>query len=93
MCANDVAIYEIGVQGVLDERWSEWFGGMILSSDASGQTTLSGPVADQAALHGLLEKVRNLSLPLLSVRRHDPDCPGAEKTTPQRGAGGEEEYS
>ena len=51
---------------------------MTLSSDdASGQTMLSGPVADQAALHGLLTKVRDLGLPLLSVRRGDPERPGA----------------
>ncbi len=78
MCVNDAVIYEIRVKGVLDDRWSEWFDGMTLSSDdASGQTTLSGPVADQAALHGLLTKVRDLGLPLLSVRRRDPERPGA----------------
>lgn len=62
-------VYEIRVQGVLDSRWSEWFDGMIIRTSEKGETTLSGPVADQAALHGLIAKVRDLGLPLLSVRR------------------------
>jgi hypothetical protein len=74
MRAEDAAIYEIRVKGVLDSRWSEWFDGMtLISDDASGEMTLSGPVADQAALHGLLAKVRDLGLPLLSVCRRDPE--------------------
>ncbi len=72
MCVNDAAIYEIRVKGVLDGRWSEWFDDMTVSSDASGETTLTGPVADQAALHGLLTKVRDLGIPLVSVRRQEP---------------------
>ena len=91
MSANDVTIYEIKVKGVLDDRWSEWFDGMTLSSNASDETTLSGPVADQAALHGLLAKVRDLGLPLLSVRRQDPQSPGADRAAPHRGPDGEEE--
>jgi hypothetical protein len=72
MRGKDAAIYEIRVQGILDKHWSEWFEGMTLrSDDASGETTLSGPVADQAALYGLLTKVRDLGLPLLAVRRLD----------------------
>jgi hypothetical protein len=58
---------------VLDPRWSAWFEGLQVSSDERGQTTITGPVADQAALHGLLAKVRDLGLPLLAVRRLDPD--------------------
>jgi hypothetical protein len=65
------AHYEIRVRGVLDSRWSTWFEGLQLASDESGQTVLVGPVADQAALHGLLAKVRDLGLPLISVRRVD----------------------
>jgi hypothetical protein len=92
MCAKDVDIYEIKVNGVLDSRWSEWFGGMTVSSDdASGQTTLSGPVVDQAALHGLLVKVRDLGLPLLSVCRREPEHPGGDPAAPHHGTGGEEE--
>ena len=64
--------YEITVEGILDPRWSAWFDGMQLASDADGRTTLAGPVADQAALHGLLAKVRDLGLPLLAVHRTDP---------------------
>jgi hypothetical protein len=68
------ARYELRVQGVLDDRWSAWFEGLRIASDQHGQTTITGPVADQAALHGLLAKIRDLGLPLLSVRRLDPDC-------------------
>ena len=64
---KDAAIYEIWVKGVLGGRWSEWFDGMTLGSK-SGETTLSGPVVDQTALHGLLTKVCDLGLPLLAVR-------------------------
>jgi hypothetical protein len=66
--------YEIRVRGVLDSRWSDWFDGLELTSDqAGGETRIAGPVADQAALHGLLAKIRDLGLPLLSVRRIDPE--------------------
>jgi hypothetical protein len=67
------ARYELRVQGVLDDRWSAWFEGLRVTSDDQGQTTIVGPVADQAALHGLLAKVRDLGLPLLAVRRLDPE--------------------
>ena len=67
------ARYELRVQGVLDDRWSVWFEGLRIASDQHGQTTIAGPVTDQAALHGLLAKVRDLGLELLSVRRLDPD--------------------
>ena len=58
---------------MLEPRWSAWFEGLQVSSDERGQTTIAGPVADQAALHGLLAKIRDLGLPLLSVRRIDKD--------------------
>jgi hypothetical protein len=64
--------YEIRVKGVLDRGWSAWFDGLEITSDEHGQTTLAGPVADQAALHGLLAKIRDLGLELLKVRRTDP---------------------
>jgi hypothetical protein len=67
------ARYELRVQGVLKPHWSAWFEGLRVTSDQPGQTTIAGPVVDQAALHGLLAKVRDLGLPLLSVRRLDPD--------------------
>lgn len=65
--------YEIRVNGVLDSGWSAWFDGLRVATDEHGQTTIAGPIADQAALHGLLAKVRDLGLELLAVRRTDPD--------------------
>jgi hypothetical protein len=70
---TEPARYELRVQGVLEPRWSAWFEGLQVSSDERGQTTIAGRVADQAALHGLLAKVRDRGLPLLAVRRLDPD--------------------
>jgi hypothetical protein len=67
------AWYEIRVRGELDSRWSAWFEGLQITSDQAGHTTIAGLVADQAALHGLLAKVRDLGLPLLSVRQIDPN--------------------
>jgi hypothetical protein len=64
---------EIRVQGVLDRHWSAWFEGLELRTEPGGVTVLAGPVADQAALHGLLARVRDLGLPLLSVRWIDPE--------------------
>jgi hypothetical protein len=66
-------IYEIRVRGVLGSGWSAWFEDLRVTSDAYGQTVIAGPVADQAALHGLLTKIRDLGLELLSVRRIDLD--------------------
>ena len=59
--------YEIRVEGHLDLSWSVWFDGLTINHDESGETILSGPVADQAALHGLLNRVRDLGLTLISV--------------------------
>jgi hypothetical protein len=67
------ANYEIRVRGVLDSHWSIWFEGLAVTSDEPGQTVITGPVADQAALHGLLAKIRDLGLPLISVHHLDPD--------------------
>jgi hypothetical protein len=64
--------YELRVRGVLDPHWSAWFEGLQVTSD-DRETTIAGPVVDQAALHGLLVKVRDLGLELLLVRRIDPD--------------------
>lgn len=58
---------------MLDSRWAAWFEGLEVTSDDAGQTRIAGPVADQAALHGLLAKIRDLGLPLLSVRHIDSD--------------------
>ena len=64
--------YEIRVEGVLDQQWTVWFEGLAIDSDHS-QTVISGPVADQAALHGLLNRVCDLGLVLVSVRRLEPE--------------------
>ncbi len=61
--------YEIRVEGMLDEHWSAWFDGLQITSERHGETVIAGPVTDQAALHGLLAKVRDLGLPLISVHR------------------------
>lgn len=60
-------IFEIRLKGHLDTRWANWFDGMTITLTDDGDTVLTGPVADQAALHGLLKKVRDLGIPLLSV--------------------------
>jgi hypothetical protein len=63
--------YEIRVNGVLGSDWSAWFDGLQITSDDRRQTTIAGPIADQAALHGLLAKIRDLGLELLEVHRID----------------------
>jgi len=69
--------YEIRLRGRLDARWAEWFDDMTLAAGADGTSVLRGPVADQAALHGLLARLRDLGLPLVSVVQVDrgPDQP------------------
>lgn len=62
-------VYEIHLKGFLPNTWSSWFDGLVIQHDVEGNTTLTGPMVDQAALHGLLERVRDLGLPLLAVRR------------------------
>ena len=64
--------YEIRLKGHLNARWATWFDGMTLTREGDGTTRIHGPVADQAALHGLLRRVRDLGLPLLSVTRLEP---------------------
>ncbi len=61
--------YEISIQGHLDPHWSNWFDGLRITHEPNGTTTLAGPIVDQAALHGVLIKVRDLGLPLIGVRR------------------------
>ena len=65
-------IYQIRLKGHLDYQWTEWFGGLTLTLEDNGETLLTGPVIDQAALHGLLRKVRDLGMPLISVIRVRP---------------------
>jgi len=66
-------VYEIRIKGQLDDRWADWFGGLTITLEEDGNTLLTGPVIDQAALHGLLRKVRDLGMPLISVNRVQPD--------------------
>ena len=77
---SDSSRYEIRLRGRLDPRWAAWFDGMTLTTTDDGTTALRGPVTDQAALHGLLQKVRDLGLPLLSVTPLDPQHPRTATT-------------
>ena len=71
--------YEIRVKGHLDARWAAWFDGLTLTNGSDGTTIIRGPVADQTALHGLLQKVRDLGLPLISVNHVAPGQPPAPR--------------
>jgi hypothetical protein len=64
---DESGLYEIRIKGHLDDQWSDWFGGLTITLEEDGNTLLTGPVVDQAALHGLLKKVRDLGMPLVSV--------------------------
>ncbi|MFC2030094.1 hypothetical protein ACFLWA_05130 [Chloroflexota bacterium] len=68
-------VYHIGVKARLDPKWSDWFDGLAITPQAGDETLLAGPVADQAALHGLLAKIRDLGLPLLFIKRVEDDSP------------------
>jgi hypothetical protein len=68
-----MSVYEIRVKGHLDQHWSSWFEGLTISHDDDGNTVLRGTLVDEAALHGVLIKVRDLALPLLAVSRDDRD--------------------
>jgi len=76
-------IYHIRVEGELDAKWTDWFEGFVMASRENGETLLSGAVADQAALHGVLDKIHGLGLPLLLVVR--ADCPCTSKNCSRRG--------
>jgi hypothetical protein len=65
-------IYEIRIKGHLDRRWADWFEGLTITLEEGGDTLLTGPVIDQAALHGLIKKVRDLGIPLVSVSPVEP---------------------
>lgn len=83
---NIPAVYHITVKGNLDPKWSDWFDGFTITPDPGGsdETVLTGPVPDQTALHGLLAKIRDLGLPLLSVvrveGREEPDNTATHRT-------------
>jgi hypothetical protein len=69
---DEPGLYEIRIKGHLDNWWADWFEGLTITALDNGETLLTGPVVDQAALHGLLRKVRDLAMPLLSVTRVRP---------------------
>jgi hypothetical protein len=73
--ANDLdqpMVYQIRIEGHLGPQWADWFGGLAITLEEDGDTFLTGPVVDQAALHGLLRKVRDLGMPLISAIRVNP---------------------
>lgn len=80
---RDAGRYEIRLKGHLDARWAAWFDGLRLTNESDGTTIISGKVADQAALHGLLQKVRDVGLPLVSVTQVDRDPPAAVAVPPR----------
>lgn len=81
-------VYQIRIEGHLDDQWKDWFGGMIITLEENGDTLLTGPIADQAALFGLLKKVRDLGMPLVSLNRIE-SCPErsreADKSNTRKG--------
>ncbi len=79
---NGPANYEIHVAGHLDDRWASWFDALTLRAEGDGTTVLHGPVVDQAALHGVLQRLRDLGVPLLSVTRDQPRPPAHPTTSP-----------
>jgi hypothetical protein len=75
--------YEIRLKGHLDSRWAAWFDGMGLSNESDGTTVIHGPVIDQAALYGLLRKLRDVGLPLISVTQVGPGQPDVPTSPPR----------
>jgi hypothetical protein len=84
-------VYQIRIKGHLGPQWTDWFGGLMITLEESGETLLRGPVVDQAALHGLLKKVRDLGMPLISAVRVKPGLASASNVKPQIERGEREE--
>jgi hypothetical protein len=83
---SEAGRYEIRVRGRLDAHWAAWFDGLTVGQESDGTTVISGTVADQAALHGVIKRVRDLGLPLVSVTRLSADEPDTPETS-DRGVG------
>ncbi len=77
------SVYQMRIKGHLGSQWTDWFGGLTVTLEDSGESLLTGLVADQAALHGLLKRVRDLGMPLISVNRVEPSPPDAPKEPSQ----------
>ena len=75
--------YEVRVRGHLGSQWTAWFDGLRLTTEDDGITVIRGPVVDQAALHGLLQKLRDVGIPLISLTQLPPDATPDEGSTPQ----------
>ncbi len=88
---SNAQYYEIRLKGHLEARWVKWFDGLAITLDENGNTLLSGPVVDQAALHGLLKKVRDLGMPLVSVIQVEPGPPTPLPLRGLRGTGPEDQ--
>ena len=80
---SEPMVYQIRLKGHMDRQWTDWFGGLTIALEENGDTLLTGPVADQAALYGLLRKVRDLGVPLLSVNCVEPGLSTTLCSTPQ----------
>jgi hypothetical protein len=79
---SQAPVYQIRIQGLLGPQWKDWFEGLAITQEENGDSLITGPVADQAALHGLLKKVRDLGLPLISVNRVEPGPTPAASNAP-----------
>jgi hypothetical protein len=75
-------VYQIRIEGHLDQQWTDWFDGLTITLTEDGDTLLTGPVIDQAALHGLLKKVRDLGMPLVSVSPVERELGGTSEIKP-----------
>jgi hypothetical protein len=80
---HEAGWYEIRLKGHLDSRWAAWFDGLSLTNESDGTTIIHGPIVDQAALHGLLRKLHDVGLPLVSVTQVEPDQPEVPTTEPR----------
>lgn len=78
--ANRPLVYQFRLKGHLSQQWKDWFDGLTITLGEDGNTLLSGPVVDQAALHGILKRIRDVGVPLLSVNAIDPNLANNHET-------------